>query len=118
MKISSQTIAAFSAVALSQSRQKLAAALRQALPAETEAISEDDMWSFCDRGILRAAQYAFQSEYEVYVFLAATLAYGAALDGDRGRERVREILDDRTLDSATRAQALELEVAIDTGKRI
>ena len=118
MKISPETVAAFSALALSRSRERVVQALRAALPEQTARIAPADLESFCESRIGRANRFGFATEYEIYVYLAASLAYGFDLDDSRSSERVRQIVQDIDLDPPAKVAALELEVALDTGVRI
>jgi hypothetical protein len=117
LTISTRSLEALSTVARERARPKLIAALRQSLPSETARYIPDELEIYCDRGISRAGQYGFDAEYSAYVYVATTLVYGQDFDRDPRCSRLHSILR-ADVDQQVKAKALDLQVAIDSGRRI
>ena len=118
MRLRAHTVEALSAAAFSRARARIVDALRQSLPAETARYTHLDFEAFCELGVSRARDYGLDTERGAYVYLAAMILYGEDFDIDPRLSRIRAMLENRVVDQEVKGKAIELELALDTGRRV
>jgi hypothetical protein len=87
--------------------------LRTMLADRTESLSDENLLRRVRSGANRAAFYGLETEQEIMSFIDASFFLGEEFDVDPGLAWARQLLDDRQLDPAARAETL-LEWAIDS----
>ena len=118
MRLRSHTVAAFVDAALDRARDRIVAALRQTLPGDTSHVTVETLQALCDYGITRAAVYGLDTERSIYVYVAAMVLYGEQFDTNPRLPWAPEILNGEIIDQEVISKGLELQIAIDKGKRI
>ncbi|MCM3874998.1 MAG: hypothetical protein NEA02_01120 [Thermoanaerobaculia bacterium] len=100
--------------ALKPVREKFIAILRRNLPDQTARQGDAALDALCDKGIMKASRYGIETEYNVYVFIAAMVVLGEDFDRSEKTAWSREILTDVKMHQDLKAKLLELRVLMDT----
>lgn len=99
-------------------RDKFIVILRRNLPEQAARQSDAALHALCDRGILRASRYGIETEYNVYIFIAAMVVLGEDFDTSEKTAWTRELLADLRVHQDVRSRLLVLRTLMKTGTDI
>jgi hypothetical protein len=117
-RIRPELMRAFREQAFKESIARIAGALREKLPEETERYGPGELEFLCDRAIDRAEQYGIGTEYNVYLFTAAMIVYGETFDTDNRTRWCHQSLRNKRVDEDIKAGLLRLHILADTGREL
>jgi hypothetical protein len=103
---------------VAEPRNKIIAALREKLPGETERFTPEKLNALCDYAITRAALYEIRIEFDVFVYAACMLLFGADFDVNPSTAWCQDILRDPRMDEEIKTTLLRFRITMDRRKEI